>query len=145
MALPVPGGAGSFCRFPSSPQRAYIRIMHRARVHIGFLVILVLIMSGQAMTPARGSPAPIGQMTLCTGNGPVTVLVDSEGRPTGAVYICPDCALSLFDLPATITEGASFVARAAGVIQVAPEPAASARSLAAFRARAPPPGGRIHA
>ena len=37
-------------------------------------------------------------MVLCTGTGPLTVSVDENGQPTGPAHICPDCALSLFDL-----------------------------------------------
>ena len=58
------------------------------------------------MALARTAPAPAGEIVLCTGSGAATVAVDAQGRPTGAVHICPDCALSLFDLPAPASPAA---------------------------------------
>jgi len=59
---------------------------------------LMLTLTGQSMAVARGMPSPSGAMVLCTGTGPITVLVDENGAPVGAPHICPDCALSLFDM-----------------------------------------------
>lgn len=53
---------------------------------------VLLALTSQTMATARGAPAPVGQAVLCTGMGPVTVLVDAQGQPTGKVHICPDCA-----------------------------------------------------
>ncbi|MRU16279.1 hypothetical protein FDP25_12625 [Roseovarius sp. A21] len=67
------------------------------RTYLGFALALLLALTSQTMAVARGAPAPVGQAVLCTGTGPVTVLVDADGQPTGQVHICPDCALGLFN------------------------------------------------
>lgn len=48
------------------------------------------------MAIARGTPSASGEVILCTGTGPVSVLVDENGQPVGKPHICPDCALSVF-------------------------------------------------
>ena len=73
--------------------------MTTPRAYLGLALALVLTLTGQTMALARTAPDPAGHMVLCTGTGPVTVLIDAEGQPTGAVHICPDCALSLLDNP----------------------------------------------
>ncbi|MFD1507881.1 hypothetical protein [Lacimonas salitolerans] len=60
------------------------------------VLVLVLALTGQSMAIARGMPGPAGQMVLCTGSGPVTVLVDEDGQPTSPPHICPECTQSLF-------------------------------------------------
>jgi len=70
------------------------------RAYLGVALAVVLALTGQSMALARTAPAPAGEIVLCTGSGTTTIAVDAQGRPTGAVHICPDCALSLFDLPA---------------------------------------------
>lgn len=75
--------------------------MTQVRTYLAVALALVLTLTAQGMALARTAPDPAGQMVLCTGTGPVTVLVDAEGQPTGAVHICPECALSLFQMAAT--------------------------------------------
>ncbi|WP_417243348.1 hypothetical protein [Celeribacter sp.] len=36
-----------------------------------------------------------GAMVLCTGTGPVTVLMNADGAPVGPPKICPDCTMSV--------------------------------------------------
>lgn len=57
-------------------------------------LILVIALTGMQMAAARAQPAAVGTMVICTGSGPITVMVDETGAPTGAVMICPDYALS---------------------------------------------------
>lgn len=57
---------------------------------------LVLVLTGQSMAIARGTPGPSGQIELCTGTGPVMVSVDENGQPVGPPHICPDAATALF-------------------------------------------------
>lgn len=63
----------------------------------GIFLGIALILAGQTMAMARGAPGPVGHMVICTGAGPVDVLVDASGTPTTAPPFCPDCALCLFD------------------------------------------------
>ncbi|MDX1780615.1 MAG: hypothetical protein R3256_04770 [Thalassovita sp.] len=58
----------------------------------------MLTLTGQSMAVARGMPNAEGEIVLCTGTGPVSVLVDKDGAPVGPPHICPDCALTLFAL-----------------------------------------------
>ncbi|MCO0635445.1 hypothetical protein M8745_05650 [Lutimaribacter sp. EGI FJ00014] len=62
----------------------------------GVLVALVLVLTGQSMAIARGTPGPSGEIVLCTGSGPISVLVDENGQPVGRAHICPDCAFAFF-------------------------------------------------
>ena len=70
--------------------------MKLLRPYLGLALCLMLAMTSHSAAVARGAPGPTGQMVLCTGSGPVTVLVDAQGQPTGAVHICPEYALALF-------------------------------------------------
>jgi hypothetical protein len=45
---------------------------------------------------ARGQSPAVGMMEICTGTGPVHILVDENGEPTGGVMLCPDYALAFF-------------------------------------------------
>lgn len=65
------------------------------RTYLAIMLALMLVLTGQSMAVARGSAGPAGQMTLCTGAGPVMVYVDENGAPTGPPVICPEFALSL--------------------------------------------------
>lgn len=66
------------------------------RIYLGITLALLLALTGQTMAVARGTPSASGQIILCTGTGPISVLVDENGRPVGKPHICPDCALSVF-------------------------------------------------
>ena len=71
--------------------------MHYLRSPIlAALMALILVLTGQTMAVARGATGPAGSMVLCTGTGPITILVDENGQPIGPRHICPDCSLSLF-------------------------------------------------
>ncbi|HKL54704.1 MAG TPA: hypothetical protein VJ893_01145 [Roseovarius sp.] len=66
------------------------------RAYLGIALALVMVLAGQALAVARTAPDAAGQIEICTGTGPVMVMVDAEGQPTGATHICPECALALF-------------------------------------------------
>lgn len=68
----------------------------RLRPLLGLMLALVLALTGQSAAVARGMPDAAGQIVLCTGAGPISVLVDENGQPVGPGHICPDCAVSLF-------------------------------------------------
>lgn len=98
----------------------------------------LMALTSQTMAVARGAPAPAGMMVICTGTGPVTIQVDSDGQPTGAVHICPDCALGLFDAPVISPLSAPHLTTATALdpFETYSEIAIAVR--AAFKARAPP-------
>lgn len=59
------------------------------------LALLIAFTSVQ-FAAARGQPPAVGTMEICTGTGPVHILVDENGEPTGGVMICPDYAMAFF-------------------------------------------------
>lgn len=59
------------------------------------LLVMVALTSVQ-LAAARGQSPAVGTMVICTGTGPVHILVDENGIPTGGVMICPDYALAFY-------------------------------------------------
>ena len=113
-------------------------MMTPLRPILALCLCALLALTSQTMAVARGAPTPAGTMLLCTGTGPVTVLVDADGKPTGAVHICPDCALGLFDAVATVTPDAPRTATATALNPLDPTLEIVIAARAAFKARAPP-------
>ena len=65
--------------------------------HITVLGLALLIgFTSVQFAAARGQPPAVGTMEICTGTGPIHILVDENGEPTGGVMICPDYALAFF-------------------------------------------------
>ena len=62
---------------------------------LGYMLGLLIVVTGQAAAVAHAAPGPMGQIELCTGAGPVMVYLDEDGQPTGPPVYCPDFALSL--------------------------------------------------
>ena len=62
--------------------------------YIALALAALLVLTSQSLALVRTTPGPAGQIVLCTGTGPVSVLVDAKGQPTGILHICPDCTLS---------------------------------------------------
>ena len=65
------------------------------RIFPSLVLSLALVLTGQSMAIARGMAPAADQIVICTGTGPVMILIDSEGNPTAPSHLCPDCALSL--------------------------------------------------
>ncbi|SPF79964.1 hypothetical protein [Pseudoprimorskyibacter insulae] len=87
-----------------------------------WLLAAVVLMTSMQMAIARGTPAPAGAMVICAGQGVVTVYVDENGEPVATPYICPDCALTLFqaiapDVPAA-DRSATWVRIAFGISDI---------------------------
>lgn len=61
---------------------------------------LVIGLTSVQLAAARGQAPAVGMMEICTGTGPIHILVDENGQPTGNVMICPDYALAFFADPA---------------------------------------------
>jgi hypothetical protein len=108
------------------------------RTYLALSLALLLSLTSQTMATARGAPTPVGQAILCTGSGPVTILVDAEGQPTGQTHICPDCAFSVLDsvIPPSIVPIRLSQSTVNHVIDIEIEILRSAPT--AFAARAPP-------
>lgn len=101
-------------------------------------LILLLVVTGQGLAVARGTPVAAGQITLCTGSGPVMVFVDDKGQPTAPPHYCPDGALALFNMVATVP---ALPPRAPRLLQVSFDIAATpgqGRPRPGVSARAPP-------
>lgn len=108
------GGAVSFCRFTFHPATAYILPkMRKAQPFIAVALSALLVLTGHSMAQARMAPGPQGHIVLCTGTGPLAVLVDVDGQPTGPAHICPDCAISLFQ--AVVDAGPNMAAPTAWI------------------------------
>lgn len=98
----------------------------------------MLTFTGHSMAVARGMPDANGQIVLCTGTGPVVVLVDENGQPMGTPHICPDYAASLI---AALAEAPIMIGRDAGLVGLewpAAERAALSRAQLTPFARGPP-------
>lgn len=113
-------------------------MMTPLRPILALCLCALLALTSQTMAVARGAPAPAGTMVLCTGTGPVTVLVDSEGTPTGAVHICPDCALCLFHAIASVPPEVPRTATTTALSSLHPRQDIVIAAPAPFMARAPP-------
>ncbi|WP_425041170.1 hypothetical protein [Primorskyibacter sp. S187A] len=105
---------------------------------ISLVLSVTLLLTAETMAMARGATAAVDEIILCTGHGPSSVYVDSDGEPTSAPHICPDCALFF-----AAVSGASPDAALVEVLVTlgfAPETvdATPADPRIAQRARAPP-------
>ena len=59
-------------------------------------LLLMVAFTSVQLAAARGQSPAVTTMVICTGTGPVHILVDENGQPTGGVMICPDYALAFF-------------------------------------------------
>ena len=65
--------------------------------HITVLTLALLIgVTSVQFAAARGQSPAVDTMEICTGTGPIHILVDENGQPTGGVMICPDYAMAFF-------------------------------------------------
>lgn len=72
------------------------------RAYLIQLMIAVLVLTGLSMAVARGTPATAGQIEICTGSGPIMVVLDEDGNPTGQVHYCPESAMTLMNALADV-------------------------------------------
>ncbi|MCK0149616.1 hypothetical protein MWU54_06255 [Marivita sp. S6314] len=59
-------------------------------------LVLVIAVASVQLAAARGQAPAVDTMVICTGSGPVHILFDENGVPTGGVMVCPDYALAFF-------------------------------------------------
>lgn len=110
----------------------------RLRPYLAICLAALLALTGQGIAVARGTPPPVGQMVICTGQSPVMVPVDAEGQPTGPAYICPDAALTFFNAVAADAVLPERVAGRPRICGLAAAPLVRAQARTAPRARGPP-------
>ena len=70
--------------------------MKMLRSITAFGLCLFLALTSVTLAVARGATQPVGQMVLCTGEGPRTVLVNADGQPATPPHACPDCLLAFY-------------------------------------------------
>lgn len=68
------------------------------RSYLAILLAAIVALTSPSMAVSRMADGPSGQMVLCTGAGPVTVYVDSDGQPVKAPHPCPDCMIAGLDI-----------------------------------------------
>ncbi|MBC7133408.1 MAG: hypothetical protein H5U16_09925 [Roseovarius sp.] len=56
---------------------------------LGLCVLVAL--TSVTLAVARGTPQPVGQIVLCTGEGTRSVFIGADGAPVPAPHVCPDC------------------------------------------------------
>lgn len=65
---------------------------------------MLLVLTSQSMAVARGATDQASEMVLCTGTGPITVMIGQDGVPVGPPHYCPDCALSLLEAVSAMSD-----------------------------------------
>lgn len=60
------------------------------------LLLLLVVFTSMALAAARGQAPAVGTLVICTGTGPIHILVDENGQPTGGLMVCPDYAVAFF-------------------------------------------------
>ena len=112
--------------------------MMQLRRYIGLLLVLALLVTGHSATASRFAGATTGAVILCTGMGPVRVLVDADGSPTGPSHFCPECVTHLLDLVAEREVWIGHLPRGRQAPALAPRAQHSLATGPIARARAPP-------
>ncbi|MGR3759931.1 hypothetical protein ACUXV3_07320 [Roseobacteraceae bacterium NS-SX3] len=108
------------------------------RRYLGLFLALAIGLTAHSAAAMRGMRDATGTMVLCTGTGPVTVYVDSDGQPAKPPHLCPDCVMHLLDAVAPL-EAQPERAAAHGTAEPEEEARlAAARPVLRACARAPP-------
>lgn len=118
---------------------AYLPVMIPAlRIFLGLLLALSVALTAHSAAARQGERDAAGRMVICTGTGPVTIYVDSEGKPAKPPHSCPDCVMHVLDAVAQpVGLALPVLARSAAVAgQVAA--LASVQKILCASARAPP-------
>lgn len=113
-------------------------MIRKNRSFIAIWLALLLVLTAQSMAVARGLPGSAGSVVLCTGTGPVTILIDAEGQPIGHAHVCPDCTLSLI---VTVGHASPLIKHPMGraeALILPPAPVLPPEDVKPFSARDPP-------
>ncbi|UWQ78043.1 hypothetical protein K3725_12035 [Leisingera sp. S132] len=108
------------------------------RIFLGLFLALTVALTAHSAAARQGEGNAAGQMVICTGTGPVTVYVDSDGQPAKPPHNCPDCVMHVLD---AVAQPAGLVLPVAACSEIAAgQVAALASVLHRLRAtaRAPP-------
>lgn len=91
------------------------------------------------MSLARGQMRDAsGAMVLCTGTGPISVVIGADGEPMGPMPICPDCAFSFLELASAEPQPGEMVLSGQKVFFAIVMVNLTGQSLVKARARGPP-------
>ncbi len=113
--------------------------MTMLRPTLALALALMIAATSGAMAVARGHMASVaGHIIICSGGVSVRVAMDVGGQPLGPVHICPDCVLSLVDLPATDPLPQRVLVGMSAAFGQVTAPLPVIRLVPAHRARAPP-------
>ncbi|KIC34303.1 hypothetical protein [Leisingera sp. ANG-S5] len=67
------------------------------RIFLGLFLALTVALTAHSAAARQGERDAAGQMVICTGTGPVTIYVDSDGQPAKPPHNCPDCVMHVLD------------------------------------------------
>ncbi|MCB4455318.1 DUF2946 family protein [Leisingera sp. McT4-56] len=113
-------------------------MMHFLRLYLGLFLAFAVALTAHSAAARQGERDAAGQMVICTGTGPVTVYVDSEGQPAKPPHHCPDCVMHVLDAvvqPAGLVLPVEVSSEVTAGRQVTP---ASVQNSLNASARAPP-------
>jgi hypothetical protein len=103
------------------------------------LLAALTLVTSLAAGVARGHSDPFGRMVLCTGQGPVMVYLDEEGRPTAPPELCPDGIVALFAAITAVPPAATpCLGRTVPLAPVSAQTGAACSLWIYDRARSPP-------
>lgn len=126
--------------------RGELRMALNTQRIIGAALSLILVLTAPALALSRTAPNAAGTMVICTGSGPLSIVVDSDGQPIDHIHICPECAFAALSavLPDLVQQPV-YMPRvlAAGIFMAAVQ--SGAARVPAACARAPPCGAQITA
>lgn len=97
---------------------------------------VVLAVTSVLLAVARGQPAGVADMVICSDGAAVTVRIDAQGNPVAARHHCPDC------LTAIATAGAApHAPLGTQVLWARVAPPSAVKAIAIHPVRAAPPRG----
>lgn len=108
------------------------------RIFLGLFLALTVALTAHSAAARQGERDAAGRMVICTGTGPVTIYVDSEGQPVTPPHHCPDCVMHVLDAVAQPV-GLVLPAAACSEVTAGQQTAlASVQGVLRATARAPP-------
>ena len=112
------------------------------RRYAGLILAVIMALTSATAAVVQGKMRDAaGRMVLCSGHGPVSVRVDSRGRPMDELPICPDYipTVPALDVVPPLPGAPERLARR---VAPAPVPLPAARPpFRTLRVRGPPPAG----